>query len=367
MRWDVRGCILHIGMPKTGTSSIQRSLNGFVDANFVWYQDHKGRTNHSPAVFGTIGAMTRHMRSSGISEPESIAQEKFDEMIRFAGERSLLVSGEGMTFLELEQLRDFAGYLRSRSLEKFTIVAYVRSPVGYVTSLARATKGGSLKNLPLRRSINYRAFFEKFDQVFGRDNVLLWKFDPSSFPSGCVVQDFCAKIGIDVRPDKIVRENESLSREAIALRYTYYRRGIAIGSTSLTPRERLRLSRRLKGIGSRKFRFSPNLLRPFLELNGQDIEWMEQRLGQSLEEPAWDEHRDDDVRDEWDLLRPDPQVIAQLREMLGADAPKGVTGDTPDEVALLVHALLGRGTRRVGLSDAPPKWRQKRARSPEVG
>lgn len=354
----MRGCILHIGMPKTGTSSIQKSLNGLVDTNFVWYQDHKGRTNHSPAVFGIVGAATPRMQRQNM-EPELLARKQFDEMIRFADGRSLLVSGEGMVSLELDQLRDFASYLRSRGREKLTIAAYVRSPIGYITSLARATKGGTLKDLRLQRRLNYRALFEKFDQAFGRENVFLWKFDPSSFPSSCVVHDFCANIGIDIRAVKIVRENESLSREAVALRYTYHREGSAIGWQPLTPRERLRLSRRLAGIGSRKFRFSPDLLRPFLERNREDIEWMEQRLGQSLEEPGWDEHQDDDVRDEWDLLRPDPQVIAQLREMLGADAPKGVMGETPDEVALLVHALLGM--HRVGLSGAPPNRPPRRS------
>src|SRR5688500_14406154 len=94
----------------------------------------------------------------------------------------------------------------------------------------------------------------------------------------------------------------------------------------------------MKSVGRTKLRFSPDIMRPVLERNRADITWMEQRLGQSLSEELG-EHQPGDIRDEQDLLRPDPAAVGRLLQLLGGTAPKGVKGKTPEEVALLVHAL----------------------------
>jgi hypothetical protein len=65
---------------------------------------------------------------------------------------------------------------------------------------------------------------------------------------------------------------------------------------------------------------------------------MEARLGQSLHEEIGDD-RPGDVRGEADLLRPHPQLTATLLRSLGPNAPSGVEGNTPEEIALLVGAL----------------------------
>jgi hypothetical protein len=100
-----------------------------------------------------------------------------------------------------------------------------------------------------------------------------------------------------------------------------------------------------------------------LKYNRADIEWMEARLGASLDEELG-EHQTGDVRDESDLLRPDPDVVEKLRAMLGDAAPDGVRGETPQEVAALVHALGGicerrdrglRGLRRRARAAAPSR------------
>lgn len=47
-----------------------------------------------------------------------------------------------------------------------------------------------------------------------------------------------------------------------------------------------------------------------------------------------------------DLLRPAPEVVEKLRALLGDSAPRGVKGVTPEEVALLVHALHDEPAQR---------------------
>jgi hypothetical protein len=76
--------------------------------------------------------------------------------------------------------------------------------------------------------------FEKFDDVLGRENVRLWKFDPPSFPNGCVVQDFCTRLGIALPRERVIRVNASISREAVQLLYTYRKLGRNFGALNIT-------------------------------------------------------------------------------------------------------------------------------------
>ena len=94
-----------------------------------------------------------------------------------------------------------------------------------------------------------------------------------------------------------------------------------------------------------RFRFSPEVIGPILQKNLKDIRWMEARLGQSLAEPLG-AHRPGDIRSESDLLQPDPEAVAKLLALLGKDAPKGIRGQNPDEVAQLVHAFRTKHARR---------------------
>jgi hypothetical protein len=351
------GCLLHIGMLKTGTSSIQESLAGFADDRFVWYPDHAGRKNHTAAVCEMLGITSPVQRQRNGRDastrleggPDRDTQRTLDNTLEHLGQRKLIISGEAIPFLSHAEIRELAEFLAQRQLGPVKAVAYIRPPASYITSVSRATKGGGLTNLRVERlSVRYRERFEKFDEIFGRENILLWKFDPQTFPSGDVVQDFCSKLGIDFPTDRIVRVNESLSREAVALLYTYHRFGAELGSRTMIGGQRFQLIERLGNVGNTKFRFSPDLLRPFLQSNRADIEWMEERLGASLHEELG-EHQPGDVREEDDLLRPDPKVASLLRERLGDAAPAGVKGETPEEIAILVHALRETGRPARGL------------------
>ena len=131
-----------------------------------------------------------------------------------------------MIFLSSSELKQLY-YQFADKVDHLNIVAYVRSPAAYLTSVfQQKVKGGSLKNFKLEdRYRNYENSFSKFDVVFGRDNVQLWKFDPRTFPDGCVVRDFCLRLGIDLPVERIVRANESPSRQIVSMLYMYRKLG----------------------------------------------------------------------------------------------------------------------------------------------
>jgi hypothetical protein len=258
-----------------------------------------------------------------------------------------------------EDLARLRNWLR-RWFAELEIVAAVRSPAGFMASaFQEGLKRGGRDQLDIARQYrSYRGTFEKFDLVYGRENVRLWKFDPKSFASGCAVQDFCRRLGVELPAARVVRVNESLSREAVSLLYIYRKLGHGLGSMSMTGPQNAQLVKCLMGIGKGKFRFSAGLVGPVLERNRADIDWMEARLGASLDE-GLGEALPGDIGGEADLLTPSPVAVSELLSLLGEAAPAGVAGVTPEEVAQLVHALRrGPARRRVrsnATADAQPR------------
>jgi hypothetical protein len=256
----------------------------------------------------------------------------------------LLISGEGVASLRpnaLEGLKDFL----SRYFDRITIVAYVRPPGGLIaSSFQERVKAGTVKNFATRLYRNYQPLLDKFDVVFGRDNVHLWKFDPNTFPESCVVQDFCSRLGIPLPKTKIVRVNESMSRETVSLLYAYHQFGEHHGRRRLRGPDAMEFA---KFIGGRKFRFSPDLIRSLLDANAPDLQWIEGRLGEPLREELGT-HQPGDIRDEADLLEFDPGAVKKLCKAVGR---KASADPTPHEVA----ALVGTWYETYLLT---PRWRR---------
>ncbi len=94
----------------------------------------------------------------------------------------MIISGEGirrLTELELINLREF--FLKY--FDRVRIVAYVRKPKSYLESSFQQSVQGGMNYFNLNKIYpNYRDLFEKFDNVFGKENVTIWKFDPNRFP-----------------------------------------------------------------------------------------------------------------------------------------------------------------------------------------
>lgn len=346
-------CIIHIGMHKTGSTSIQNSLSGLNDERFLYAQLGLD-PNHSLAIYSLFATQPeRHQihRAERRDAAAIVAYNKrmlgdLERAISSARGRTLLISGEDIIRLPPPDVTRLHSYFQ-RHFDKPEVVGYVRPPAEFMASaFQQRVKGGSLTRFdPSRVYRKYEDTFSKFDKSFGRECVHLWKYDPESFPGRCAVQDFCSRLGISIAGGRIVRLNDSLPRQAVALLYTYRRLGQKYGSRTMRAPEGQRLGNLMAGIGNGRFRFSSAVTMPVLQRNRADIDWMEARLGQSLEEDlgACREH---DVRGESDLLNPDPDTVTGLLGLLGDAAPAGVTGRTPEEVALLVHALRVRHERR---------------------
>ena len=351
----MKRCILHIGMHKTGSTSIQRSLSGFSDSRFVYHEDQKSEPNQTRAMFNLLGVGRHGPRERTKNDVAAAGREvlaRLDDAVRSLEDRQLVISAEGLWLLQENTVSELGRILAAR-FDAVDVVGYVRSPAAFISSyFQQRVKGGTRRSGGVdvaREYPNYRWAFEKFDNVFGRQKVRLWKFDPPNFPDRCVVRDFCNRVGIDLPAGRVIRVNESLPREGVALLYTYWALGMEFGAWPMARMAKHDLWRQVMELGNTRFRFSPDIIKPVLEKNRADIEWMEARLGQSLHEDLG-EHQPGDVRGETDLLEPDAAAVKGLLALLGADAPGGNRGNTARDVAALMHAL--RNKRRSALAPA---------------
>lgn len=352
-----RRCILHFGMHKTGSSSIQHTL-ARLHADVPWVYLEAGIPNASLALatmFKSHPESHPLNRKLGLGE-EGVARRKQDyfqrleEKIASTG-KDLLLSAEWSSKMSESELRSLADWL-GKYVDEIVPVGYIRSPRAYMeSSFQQKVKAGASSFDAGAFYPDYRGRFEKFEAVFGRDKVQYWPFDPRSFPAGCVVRDFAARFGVALSDEQVVRVNDGVSREALSILYCYRKFGEGFGVGEAAIRENQRLIRKLGEIKGHKLRFAPELVRTVLDANQADIAWMEARLNHSFGEDL-DTRTEFDIADEADMLACSRPSLDSLRAWAGAspDEPAG----TPQEVAKLVgrlrHSLPGAGAAKTDKS-----------------
>lgn len=358
------GVILHFGLPKTGSSSIQQSLAQHLnDARFHYV--NLGNPNASTAVATMFKAepASFHLhakRNANAEELESLRdrfRRRLRRELRKARGRTAIISAEAASGLDEAELHRLCEVVAEQG-GAVTAVGYVRDPRGYMEStFQQQVRGGDDCALVEGARLDYRARIEKFDNVLGRDHVRLWQFDPLQFPDGCVVQDFCNRLGISFNRTDVVRANEGLPLPALKLLYAYRRFGPGYGSGPTAVRENVLLIQQLRDCAGPKLRLHAELVDPLVEGQRDEIEWVESRLGRHFVEPvgAGDESA---IHSEDDLLDFAPDSLQWLADQLGPDRPVRYDSGTPECVAEWMHRL------RQKLAMTDDKIRRIRERKP---
>ena len=358
--------VIHFGMDKTGSSSLRASLSARLkDPRFHYVM--LGISNASrglAAAFKEDPASFPFFKQSGLT-PEELAKvraealEGLEAELRKAVGRTAVMSAEAVTNFSQAEFANLCGFIGERS-GPIQAVGYIRRPRDYMESVFQQQVKGSFVAALRPRSLlgDYRARFEKFDAVLGKDNARLWLFEPRSFPDGCVVQDFCSRIGIQVPKNQVIRVNEGLSRAAVSLLFAYRKFGGGQAPRPTLFRENALLTNHLEKLGGPKLRLHSSLTAPVIRHHRDAIAWMEERLG----EPLTEDLRADDahaIRSESDLLQFPPESLKWLAGQLGPDcAARCRPGMPAQEVAEWVDLL------RVKLAAADEQARKGKADTP---
>lgn len=323
----MKKCTIHIGMHKTGSTSIQNSFWKKLN-NEQWKYADIGIANHGhllqSVLHGDLPKQNRHSDEptdwDDIIEKMKRSKMLTKRLIRDIQQEggNYLISGEWLSSEPVEfcRLLEFKALISSY-VKRISIVAYVRPPKSYMESAFQERLKRSAAKLNFESLCpKYRQRLEKFDFAFGKKNVSFWKFDPKTFKNRCVVQDFCEHLGIVFPEELIIRTNESLSREAIALLYTYRKYANRLGNNRVFSQgENLMLVARLAELKGSKLRFATKAVQTTLDNNRENIQWMEQRIGASLTELYEDSA--DAIHSERDLLCYHLSDLMWLAQQLG--------------------------------------------------
>lgn len=213
--------ILHIGMHKTGTSAIQNSLNGYSDDN-VRYAIFNS-SNHSYSIFPIF---SKNYYSYSLFTSCGMSKENIDDYISIQkkllldslllDDRTVIVSGEDISFLGADELRSLIGYMKVNN-RQISVYAYLRLPFDFSSSyFSEIIKNGEKNNFIDK--IYYCDIFEKFINIFG-DDLHLRVYDRALFLNGSVVNDFSDWLGLNPLPDSNINNNVSLSSTAVKIIY----------------------------------------------------------------------------------------------------------------------------------------------------
>jgi len=288
-------CIIHIGMHKTGSSSIQHYLNTRQHENFSYFDLH--RENHSIPIYSLFSEKPEtyhiHRREGRTKEEVLNYNEKvrtlfMEHLTKNNKHETFVISGEDISVLpkpSVEKLRDFF----SCYFKQIKIIAYVRSPGSFISSgFQEHIKAGMSKFDVNLSQPSYRRRFENFDLLFGRENVELIYYDPEHMPNNDIVSDFLIRLGLAESIDTYTRVNESLSLEATSLLFVFNQ--YASKKLDILEKEKIRseLIQFLQHTGRQKFMLKQNILKDTIERNRNDIAWIEKRMGREIMEKSFD-------------------------------------------------------------------------------
>jgi hypothetical protein len=232
-------CILHFGMHKTGSSSIQESLwLNLRDPNFRYVEvaGHPNGCQFMNAVF------LHDPRSYWVYQKQALSREKafalkdrFRRRLRNVMRR---LSGTGITpILSAEACWNFAesewvairDFMRE---EKYNmrIVIYLRPIKSWIESMIQEhskfdsgfTMFSNLGEKFCLTQLNYMQRLLQIESIFGRENMLIRVFKKSELIDGCAVSDFCKVNGIAFNPDDIKRSNEGVCADAVRMLQCYH-------------------------------------------------------------------------------------------------------------------------------------------------
>lgn len=240
----VKKICLHIGLHKTATTTIQKTLykerSALAGAGIlypVFYIGEEPVENHSIPFYSLFcdNPEEYHVNvRKEITTDEAISKLHSDycrqietQISNFPGD-TLVISGEDITLLSKKELVSFRSYLTAITQPDvhFSIILICRHPVAWFKSYSQTfvlTRGitieNQLKSLPLQ-SHKLENLIRTISDVFGQDCISVSRFEDMLHhqygPAGAFMDIIAEKTPAIIKPE-IILENKSLNYETVQL------------------------------------------------------------------------------------------------------------------------------------------------------
>ena len=283
--------------------------------------------NHGPVLATMFAPFASHLhapahREAGPSEfcrTRAYRKEQLLESLRESlSFPQCILSGEGMLFFPAASLDVLRALLAPR-FSRLRVFAYVRDPGEFMASLFQQRLKHEFTTFDLKKKTpGYRRKFEKFEKIFGEENVEYRLFRSERFPGRCVVRDFSERFHCDLPETLMPRENTSICFEAVCLLYLYRKVLPVQPLGTVRMRKDQRLVALLQQLPGSSVRFHQELVDPMLSKRKPDLDWMDARLDHPLCRTVPDSSVGT-IRSEEDLLGFDRVATAEALRNLRPD------------------------------------------------
>lgn len=243
---------LHIGIEKTGTTSIQGFLNlnkeRLLEKGYLFSQSGGEYNNRNiPSAFMADNRYDDHLNNKGIHSAEDKAAFREETISLLEREvtsseekvHSVIISSEHFhsRLMSEKEVASVASELK-RVFADISVICYLREQASVCESLySTAIRCGSTevfssfysKCVATSPYYNYQIFLERWAKHVGHENIVVRLFDKTHFAQGNLLIDFVSSLGVtDLNGlnTEIDRENESISPIGQAI-------GLAINRMSL--------------------------------------------------------------------------------------------------------------------------------------
>ncbi|MEJ1160411.1 hypothetical protein [Prosthecomicrobium sp. N25] len=273
---------LHIGMHKTGSTSIQDAL-----------EENRGLLRESGILFPDLGDNQSRVLNRAFGTSEDAAQdtsrvndiaERLVQQLKENPVDRLVISSEAL-FHYRARRRDALKSVLDRITDDVRVIVYVREPIAWATSQAQqhlrhgritldelasqtATDDGRRGRSVFPR---YRAGIEAWMNAYGPGAMDIRPFGSEHFVGGTLMSDFCAALGAPELARKLPDEqrNPSVSYEAILLLDRLMARA---GRRSLD--DQPELTSALARLPGSKFSLPLELQRRIVKDTAEDVRWL---------------------------------------------------------------------------------------------
>lgn len=222
-------CILHIGLHKTGTTSIQHFLrenrSRLKKLGFFFYQGLHVDQNHVELHAATMRpdrSSTFRMTSGLIFDDAYFTQTatRVKLFLNQMGSGTSVFSAEGLSLLRYD---DEVEKLASILPKDVKIIVYLRNPEDYLHSHAKQLEKAGITGITDKTShaymgsdtwmIDYAQRLAAFRKTFGRKNVIVIDYDDACARDGNVIPSFLRALDIenefDAQDWQSIRRNRS--------------------------------------------------------------------------------------------------------------------------------------------------------------
>ncbi|MBT9292143.1 hypothetical protein [Prosthecodimorpha staleyi] len=295
-----RTLYLHIGMPKTGSTSIQESFDAHraellaAGINYLDFGPSHSKVFlalFSPKKMKLRTRVTKHLGADTAMTDYSLddLEQAFTTQLTLPGAGITIASGEMLFRFSKAQCRDLHRFLAPH-FDTIRVVAYLREPLSLANSRAQQNvKGarGTLAEMADPAAIrtgrsplvpHYREHLETWASVFGRDAMILREFNRAQFVGGDLLVDFCHVVGV---PDAMhqalagIWTKTARNAESILILDSYLRRSREGRRPAFAP-----LRDRLEDVPGSHFSLPEPVLRAVMQAVEEDVAWLRKETGQ---------------------------------------------------------------------------------------